>query len=114
MPRSIFVTSAFPHSAARTPNKASCATSLPPSNLAFVPPESILLIESLDRLSRAEVLEAHALFLQIINAGITIVTLIDGRSYSKSSLNSNPVDLLILYQNSLITTRVPSVVDRAT
>ena len=62
---------------------------------SLVPPESILLIESLDRLSRAEVLEAQALFLQIINAGITIVTLIDERSYSKSSLNSNPVDLLI-------------------
>lgn len=62
---------------------------------SLVPPESILLIESLDRLSRAEVLEAQALFLQIIHAGITIVTLIDERSYSKSSLNSNPVDLLI-------------------
>ena len=62
---------------------------------SLVPPESILLIESLDRLSRAEVLEAQALFFQIINAGITIVTLIDERSYSKSSLNSNPVDLLI-------------------
>ena len=62
---------------------------------SLVPPESILLIESLDRLSRAEVLEAQALFLQIINAGITIVTLIDERSYSKNSLNSNPVDLLI-------------------
>ena len=62
---------------------------------SLVPPESILLIESLDRLSRAEVLEAQALFLQIINAGITIVTLIDERSYSKTSLNLNPVDLLV-------------------
>lgn len=61
----------------------------------LVPPESILLIESLDRLSRAEVLEAQALFLQIINAGITIVTLLDERSYSKVSLNLNPIDLLI-------------------
>ena len=61
----------------------------------LVPPESTLLIESLDRLSRAEVLEAQALFLQIINAGITIVTLIDERSYSKISLNLNPIDLLI-------------------
>ena len=62
---------------------------------SLVPPESILLIESLDRLSRAEVLEAQALFLQIINAGITIVTLLDERSYSKVSINLNPIDLLI-------------------
>lgn len=61
----------------------------------LVPPSSHLLVESLDRLSRDQILEAQALFLQIINAGLTIVTLLDGRQYSRASLNANPTDLLI-------------------
>ena len=33
--------------------------------------------------------------LAIVNAGIVLVTLIDGRSYSRDSLNANPCDLII-------------------
>ena len=40
---------------------------------------SFLLVESLDRLSREQVRSALALFLRIGEAGITIVTLMDGR-----------------------------------
>lgn len=61
----------------------------------LVPANSHLLVESLDRLSRDQILEAQGLFLQIITAGVTIVTLMDQRSYSAASLNANPTDLII-------------------
>ena len=61
----------------------------------LVPPDSYLLIESLDRLSRDQILEAQGLFLQIISAGVTIVTLLDQRAYSRASINRNPTDLII-------------------
>jgi DNA invertase Pin-like site-specific DNA recombinase len=61
----------------------------------LVPPHSYLLVESLDRLSRDPILAAQALFLQIIQAGITIVTLTDQRSYSLDSINQNPLDLIV-------------------
>lgn len=50
-----------------------------------VPLGSILLIESLDRLTRLEPMEAVAVFLEIINAGVTIVTLTDGNEHSKDT-----------------------------
>jgi DNA invertase Pin-like site-specific DNA recombinase len=61
----------------------------------LVPPNSFLLIESLDRLSRDRILAAQSLFLQIVQAGVTIVTLVDQRSYSLEGLNQNPLDLVI-------------------
>jgi DNA invertase Pin-like site-specific DNA recombinase len=61
----------------------------------LVPWGSFLLIESLDRLSRGRILSAQALFLQIIQAGVTIVTLTDQRSYSLESINQNPLDLIV-------------------
>ncbi len=63
--------------------------------LGLVPRGSHLLVESLDRLSRDRVLLAQASFLRIIEAGITIVTLIDDRSYSAESLNRSPMDLIV-------------------
>ena len=60
-----------------------------------MPQGSHLLVESLDRLSRDRVLFAQALFLRIIEAGITIVTLIDDRSYSAESLNRSPMNLVV-------------------
>ncbi len=61
----------------------------------LVPRGSTLLIESLDRLSRDRIIAAQSLFLQIVQAGITIVTLTDQRSYSLESLNQNPLDLIV-------------------
>lgn len=46
-----------------------------------IQPGSYLLVESLDRLSREELLTAHSLFLRIVKAGIHLVTLADGRVY---------------------------------
>jgi DNA invertase Pin-like site-specific DNA recombinase len=61
----------------------------------LVPRGSTLLVESLDRLSRDRIIAAQSLFLQIVQAGVTIVTLVDQRSYSIDSLNQNPLDLIV-------------------
>lgn len=53
---------------------------------------SYLLVESLDRLSREEILQAQSLFLSIIQSGINLVTLIDKKVYSSES--ANIVDLI--------------------
>jgi DNA invertase Pin-like site-specific DNA recombinase len=47
-----------------------------------VEPGSYLLVESLDRLSREEILRAHTLFLGIVQSGINLVTLVDNRVYT--------------------------------
>jgi DNA invertase Pin-like site-specific DNA recombinase len=60
-----------------------------------VPPGSYLLVESLDRVTRNSILEAQALFMSIISAGITLVTLSDRREYSKEKINANPTDLIV-------------------
>ncbi len=54
----------------------------------LVPTNSFLLVESLDRLSRARVAEALQLFLSILGKGITIVTLSDGMRYSPTNDDS--------------------------
>lgn len=48
-----------------------------------VPTGSVLIVESLDRLSRENPSSAQYLFLQIIVAGIEIVSLLDGQRYTK-------------------------------
>jgi DNA invertase Pin-like site-specific DNA recombinase len=56
---------------------------------------SYLLVESLDRISRDEILSALTVFLDIIQGGITIVTLLDNRKYNEKIVNANPTELLI-------------------
>lgn len=60
-----------------------------------IEPGSVLLIESLDRLSRAQVLEALSQFLNIVSYDIEIVTFADHQRYTKQSLNANPGQLFI-------------------
>ena len=60
-----------------------------------VPKGSYLLVESLDRLSRAQVLEALNLFTAIIGAGVSIVTLSDRQVYSSKSVTENPMQLML-------------------
>nr|WP_240950479.1 recombinase family protein [Collimonas pratensis] len=60
-----------------------------------VAPDSFLLVESLDRLSRLPVTEALAIFQSIINRGITIVTMIDSAVYNKERLKNDWTPLLI-------------------
>ncbi len=58
-----------------------------------VKPGSYLIVESLDRLSRQTPSKALNQFLEIINAGVTIVTLLDGQVYSAESIDSNTMQL---------------------
>jgi len=44
---------------------------------------SYLLVESLDRISRAEILDALEVFTGILNRGITIITLADNMEYPR-------------------------------
>lgn len=51
-----------------------------------IPAGSFLLVESLDRISRQQPNIALSTFMGIINAGITVVTLADGREYTASTV----------------------------
>jgi DNA invertase Pin-like site-specific DNA recombinase len=59
-----------------------------------IAPGSYLVVEGLDRLSRAEPIQAQAQLAQIINAGITVVTASDGREYNRERLKAQPMDLV--------------------
>ena len=55
---------------------------------------SVLVIEALDRISRAEPLEAQAVLSQIIMAGITVVTACDNKVYEREQMRRNPTDVM--------------------
>lgn len=59
-----------------------------------IPPGSFLLIESFDRLSREAVYDAQLTLQNIINAGITVVTLMDGKQYNVDILRADPVAII--------------------
>lgn len=54
---------------------------------------SVLIVESLDRISRDGATKAFALFAGILAKGITIVTLLDKQEYTEESVNTNPGQL---------------------
>jgi DNA invertase Pin-like site-specific DNA recombinase len=53
----------------------------------LIPQGTYLLVEALDRISRQSILKSLPLFLEIINSGITIVTLRDKRVYRAQAFN---------------------------
>jgi hypothetical protein len=55
---------------------------------------SYLLIENLDRMSRQGPWEAMPLFQEIINNGVVIVTLQDGKVWSQAELKENPFRIM--------------------
>lgn len=55
----------------------------------LIPRDSLLLVESLDRLSRNDVDDALELFLSVIRLGLTIVTLTDNQSYCTESIKKD-------------------------
>jgi DNA invertase Pin-like site-specific DNA recombinase len=55
---------------------------------------SVLIVESLDRFSRSQVREVLPDFLNVINSGIGVVTLADGRLYDIDSLDKDNFALL--------------------
>jgi DNA invertase Pin-like site-specific DNA recombinase len=66
-----------------------------------VPKGSVLLVESLDRLSREEIDEALTLFLGILKAGIDVATMVPERHYTKASVG----DLVGLLEPLIIMVR---------
>lgn len=61
-----------------------------------IPRGTYLLVESLDRLSRAKVIEAMPVMLEIIEAGVIIISLIDDQEYSTRTLSDNDSLLYVL------------------
>jgi len=61
-----------------------------------IPRGTVLIVENLDRLSRAEISEALALLLGLIRKGIEIVALSDNeRRYTKAGVDANPMELVM-------------------
>ena len=56
---------------------------------------SVLIIEGLDRMSRAEPIEAQSILSQIIMAGITVITASDNKVYDRETIKKNPMDLVL-------------------
>ncbi len=59
-----------------------------------VKPGSILLVESLDRISRLNPIEVLPIFLEIISSGVSIATVMDKEVYSTVDMNKNPYGLI--------------------
>jgi len=57
--------------------------------------DSYLLVENLDRLSRQPVMEALNLLQSIVDRGITLVTLVDGRRYTKQTMHNDFMSLMV-------------------
>lgn len=64
-----------------------------------VKPGSFLIVESLDRLSREQIIPAQALFLSIVNAGINVVTLTDNRVYRAGMTDLGDLIVSLIYQS---------------
>lgn len=60
-------------------------------------PDPVLLVEAIDRLSRLKARQAlEAVFLRLINAGVTIVTLMDGQFYNRERCDADGTALVML------------------
>lgn len=55
---------------------------------------SWLVVENLDRISRAHILDAQTLLMNLLKLGLTIVTGMDGKVYSAETIKENPMDLM--------------------
>lgn len=58
-------------------------------------PGSYLLVESLDRVSRSNARSALRVLEEIVDAGVKVVTLNDGKLYTAETLNSDPMSLMM-------------------
>ena len=54
-----------------------------------------LIVENLDRLSRKSPMQAMTQFAEIIEAGVRLVTLMDGQTYTQESIEKNPSQLFV-------------------
>lgn len=65
------------------------------TNAGLVEPGSFLLVENLDRISRDAVWRAVNILVEICAEDVTVVTLNDGRRYTRETLQNDPITLLI-------------------
>jgi DNA invertase Pin-like site-specific DNA recombinase len=63
-------------------------------NAGKIPSGSVLVVEALDRLSRAKPRVAQTQLTQIVDAGLIVVTANDGKQYSQKSLDDNPMEMI--------------------
>jgi DNA invertase Pin-like site-specific DNA recombinase len=75
--------------------KGALAVFLKAVETGIVKPGSYLLVESLDRLSRDTLSAQMTLFMELINAGITVVTLADEQIYSKATIDADISKLML-------------------
>ncbi|WP_431284201.1 recombinase family protein [Humitalea sp. 24SJ18S-53] len=61
----------------------------------YVLPGATLLVESLDRISRQAARKALGVLGDIVDKGVTVVTLNDERAYTKRTLDDDPMSLLL-------------------
>ena len=59
-----------------------------------VAPGSVLIVESLDRLSRNTLTAQMMLLLDIMKAGVEVVTLVDQRHFTRAMVSTNPLELI--------------------
>ena len=59
------------------------------------PPGSILVVEELDRRSRANLMVALAQLIEIVSVGLIVVTALDGQAHDSESIKKDPSKLLI-------------------
>ena len=57
--------------------------------------DDVLVVEAIDRLSRADALEAFDLIRTILSSGVKLITLEDNQTYDKESFNNHKLYLLI-------------------
>jgi DNA invertase Pin-like site-specific DNA recombinase len=62
----------------------------------YVARGSYLLIENMDRLSRADIVTAQGLFLQLVGGGINLVTLTNGEAYSAERFQREPEAIFLV------------------
>jgi len=62
--------------------------------VGLIPQGSLLLVESLDRISRDHAFDAQHLLSDIIRSGVNVATLIDGRIYSWEGLRADPMGMM--------------------
>ncbi|WP_419833519.1 recombinase family protein [Endozoicomonas atrinae] len=76
-------------------DKAALGSFLNAIEKGLVKRPAVLLVESLDRISRANIMDALEIFIRILNTGITICTYIDRMVYNKEELQNNFAPLII-------------------
>jgi DNA invertase Pin-like site-specific DNA recombinase len=74
-----------------------------------VPPGSVLLVEDLDRLSRQAILKSIGLLVELLTAGITIVTLSNQRTYTAATGSGDLILSIISMERSHEESRIKQI-----